>query len=267
MIIYRIFESYGEKDIKTYFEELIEKDYLISFKIHFILKYRELYPSISDKFYEIYQGLYFINIFYNNIFVGENNNIRIVKDDKINKYIFGKDKFILSLENNIIDYNIDNLFTKEDNEIFFEVMNKISYFYSIDQNNIKDIYNLMKYSNEEIDNQENNFILNIVEHIYQKRIFILNNFTVYKNNLINLEKQIFTLGKECLNINKNDKSINKYTINEEQKLIYNLLLNKINQNINNIYKGKFNLYPVGSTTEFINSNNSDIDLYLDISQI
>ena len=267
LIIYRFCKEYQEDNTKTYFKELLVNDYLISFKIHFILKYRELYPSIIDKFFEIYQGLYFIKIFYNEIFTENNENIRIIKDNKINRYIFGKEKFILAFERNIINYNIDNLFTKEDNDIFYDVMNKISYFYSINQNKINDIYNLLKYSKEEIDYKENNFILNIVGYIYLKRVFIYNNFSEYKNSLIKLEKQIFNLGKENLNINKNSKIINKYSINEEQKLIYNSLLDKINQNINNIYKGKFNLYPVGSSTEFLNSNISDIDLYLDINQI
>ena len=94
------------------------------------------------------------------MFNGGNNNIGIIKDNAINKYIFGKDKFILSFDNIIIDYNIDNLFTKEDNEIFYEVMNKITYFYSIDLNDIKDIYKLIKYSMEEINGIEDNFILN-----------------------------------------------------------------------------------------------------------
>ena len=267
LIIYRIFEGYPDNKIKIYYEKLLEKDYLISFKIHFILKYRELYPSVSNKFNELYQGLYFIHVFYNEMFNGGNNNIGIIKDNTINKYIFGKDKFILSFDNIIIDYNIDNLFTKEDNEIFYEVMNKITYFYSIDLNDIKDIYKLIKYSMEEINGIEDNFILNLVKHIYQKKKYIFNNFTEYKKNLIKLENQIFILGKETLSINKDIKIINKYSINEEQKLIFNKLLTKINQNINDIYKGKFNLYPVGSTTEFLNSNISDIDLYLDINQI
>ena len=141
------------------------------------------------------------------MFNGGNNNIGIIKDNAINKYIFGKDKFILSFDNIIIDYNIDNLFTKEDNEIFYEVMNKITYFYSIDLNDIKDIYKLIKYSMEEINGIEDNFILNLVKHIYQKKKYIFNNFTEYKKNLIKLENQIFILGKETLSINKDIKII------------------------------------------------------------
>ena len=267
LIINRILEKYSEKKKISYFEELSEKDYLISFKIHFILKYRELYSSISNDFDEIFKGLYFVKIFYKEMMSKENNNIGIIKDNEINEYIFGKEKFILSFEKNNCDYNIDNLFNKEDNEIFDEVMNKISHFYSINFNNINDIYNLIKYSTEEIYDKENNFILNIVELIYQKRKYIFNNFSGYKNNLINLENQIFNLGKETLNISKEITIINKFSINEEQKMIYNSLLKKINQNINPIYKGKFNLYPVGSSTEFLNSNTSDIDLYLDLRLI
>ena len=267
LIIYRIFEAYPEEKIKNYFKELLEKDYLISFKIHFILKYKELYPFISNNFNEIFQGLYFINIFYKELLIGDNNNIEIIKYNQNNEYIFGKEKFILSLENTLRDYSIENLFSEEDNKIFDEVMNKISHFYSINLNNINDIYNLIKYSTEDINGKEYNFILNIVELEYQKRKLIFNNFSQYKTNLIKLEKQIFNLSKETLNINKDSKIINKYSINKEQKLIYNSIMNNINRNINPIYIGKFNLYPVGSTTEFLNTNNSDIDLYLDISLI
>ena len=267
LVIYKIFESSPEKKIKTYFEELLEKDYLISFKIHFILKYRELYSSISNNFDELFKGLYFINIFYKEMLTGINNNIGIMKDNTINEYIFGKEKFILSFEKNISNHNIDDLFTKEDNILFNEVLNKISHFYSINLNDTKNIYNLIKYSSEDIYGKENDFILNIVEHLYQKRICIFNNFSQYKKNLINLEKQIFDLGKKTLNINKDSTIIDKFSINEEQKLIFNSLLNNINQYINPIYKGKFNLYPVGSTIEFLNANISDIDLYLDIHLI
>ena len=267
LIIYRIFESYPEEEIKTYFKELLEKEYLIAFKIHFILKYKELYSSISNNFNEIFQGLYFINIFYNELLTGDNNNIGIIKDNKINEYIFGKEKFILSLENDISHYNIENLFSEEDNIIFNEVMNKISHFYSINLNNIKHIDNFIKYSTEDINGKEYNFILNIVELTYQKRKLILNNFSLYKNNLIKLEKQIFNLSKESLNINKDNTIINKFSINEEQKLISNSIINNINKNINPIYLGKFKLYPIGSAAEFLNVDNSDIDLYLDISQI
>ena len=105
LIINRILEKYSEKKKINYFEELSEKDYLISFKIHFILKYRELYSSISNNFDEIFKGLYFIKIFYKEMLTQDNNITGIIKDNKINEYIFGKEKFILSFEKNICDYN------------------------------------------------------------------------------------------------------------------------------------------------------------------
>ena len=266
LIILRAIKDYPDNKVKQYFGGLLKEEYLISFKIHFILKNKEFYNAISEDFNEIYHGFNFISIFYNEILNEITNDIRIIKDDKIGKYIFGKNKFILSFDN-IYKYNIDILFTKEDNAIYRNVMDKICHFYSINQYNSNDINDLIYNSSNKIGNKESNFILNIVELIFKKSIFINNNFVQYQNNLKKLESQIFDLGKKTLNINKRNKTIYQYSINEEQKFIFLSLLNKINQNIYQKYKGKFHLYPIGSMTEFLCINNSDIDLYLDIEQI
>ena len=266
LIIFRALKDYPDNKVKQYFGALLKEEYLISFKIHFILENKEFYNAISEDFIEIYHSFNFINIFYNEIFNKRTNDMRIIKDNKIGEYIFGKNNFILSF-NKIYKFNIDTLFTKEDNEIYKEVMDKICYFYSIDKYNSNDINDLIYSSTNKIGNKESNFIMNIVEFVCKKRDFINNNFIQYQNNLKKLETQIFDLGKKALNINKSNKSIYQYSINEEQKFIYLSLLNKINKNINQKYKGQFHLYPIGSMTEFLCINNSDIDLYLDINKI
>ena len=265
LIISRILKDSPEKKVKKYFEDILEKEYLISFKIHFILKYKQLFVPNYD-FFEIYEELYFINKFYNEIFNGDHHNVRLVEDNKINKNKIKENRFIFSFYK-ITNYNIDNLFTIEDNTIYSEVINKICNFYSSDLNNINDMNDLIYDSTKKIGNKESNFILDIVEHIYQKRNFIFNNFSEYKKNLLNLEKQIFFLGKTSLSDDKNSKKLYKYSINDYQRLVFSSLINKINQNINNVFKGKFNLYPIGSVTQLLPSNNSDLDMYLDIRQI
>ena len=110
------------------------------------------------------------------------------------KYVFGKDKFVLSDYN--YDFNINSLFLAKDNEIYAEVMKKIEYFYQIDKYNSNCINDLIYYSSNKYGNNEDNFLLNLVEHEIEKINYIYNNFDTYKNNLIKIEKQIYELGKK-----------------------------------------------------------------------
>ena len=251
---------------KSFFDKLLEKEYLISFKLHFILEHQEFYNSISDDFIEIYNGLLFIKIFYDGIFKeNESNENKIIKWEN-DKYVFGKDKFVLS---NYYNFDINSLFLEKDNQIYSEVMKKIEYFYQIDKYNSNSINDLIYYSSNKYGNKESNFILNLVEHETEKINFIYNNFDKYKNNLIKIEEQIYMFGKTTLNLNeRNDnKSIFRYTINEEQKNVFKDLLSDINYKICSKYKGKFQFYPYGSVTQFLGGKSSDIDIYLDIKDI
>ena len=262
LVIVRNLRNYNKN-----FNDILMKDYLISFKIHFILEHQEFYSAISDDFIEVFNGLNFINVFYNGIFNKNNNNETYIiqKDEEINKYIFGKDKFVLSLEK-ICDFKIDNLFTERDNLIYKEVMKKLEHFYSIKQFNSNDINDLIYYSTNKYGNKESNFVINLVEHINEKIKYIYDNFNNYKNNLKNIEKYIFNLAKDNLNLNnQKEEKIFKYSINEIQKRVFNSLLEEINNLIDVKYKGKFQLYPYGSITQFLGGKNSDIDLYLNIN--
>ena len=252
---------------KSLFDNLLEKEYIISFKIHFILEHQEFYNSISNDFIEIYNGLLFIKVFYDGIFMeNESKENKLIKREN-DIYVFGKDKFVLSNYNNNIDIN--SLFLAKDNEIYAEVMKKIEYFYQIDKYNSNCINDLIYYSSNRYGNNESNFLLNLVEHETEKINYIYNNFDNYKSNLINIEGQIYNFGKEILNIyeENGNKSIFRYTINEEQKKVFEDLLYLINYNINPNYKGKFQLYPYGSVTQFLGGQSSDIDIYLDIKNI
>ena len=266
LVISRCLRNCCKENDKYFFDKLLEKEYLVSFKIHFILKHQEFYKYISDDFIQIYHGLKFIYVFYNEIFCESQKDIRIMKDEITGKYIFGKDKFILSFDSNC-DFDIEILFSKNDNNIYREVMEKIQHFYSINQFNSNDINDLIYYSSSKIANKESNFILNVVEHVCEKKFYIFYNFEKYKNNLKILEKQIFELGKNTLNLKKVKEKIENYSISIPYKLVFDNLLEKIKENVNKEYKDKFSLYPYGSITQFLGGSKSDIDIYLDITQM
>ena len=267
LTISRNLRKYCSQYSKLFFDELLEKEYLISFKIHFILKYQEYYHAISDDFIEVYHGLQFINKFYSEIFSENNNqNNRIIKNDEIGKYVFGKDRFILSFDKNS-NFDVNDLFEEKDNNIFKEVFDKIQHFYSISEFNPIDINDLINYSTNKFGNNESNFILFVAEHVCEKNEFIHKNFQKYKSNLKKIEEQIFYLGKKTININKYKTIIDRFSINDMQKYVFTSLLKFIDKNIDPFYIGKYNLYPYGSITEFLGGKTSDIDIYLDIRQI
>jgi len=223
LIIARCLRKNSKGEEKIFFDDLLRREFFISFKLHFILEHQELYNSISDDFIELYNGLHFINVFYNEIFCENNEKKRIMKNNNINKYVFGKQNFVLSLDKRS-NFDIDILFSEDDNKIYKKTLNIIEYFYNIENFNYNDIINLIYYSTIKIGNKETNFIINIVRHVCEKRKYIYKHFNNYKNCLINLEKKIFSLGQDSLNYNQSQ--IYQYSINEKQKKVfYSLLTN------------------------------------------
>jgi len=262
LTITRNFRKFS-KDSK-FFDDLLAKEYLISFKIRFILEHQEFYSEISKDIIGVYNGLLFINIFYNDIFGkdGGKKEFNIIKKDyKAGKYIFGDNKFELTIDRNC-DFNIDKLFSDEDNLLYKKVMEKISYFYSINQFELIDINDLIYFSTTRIVDKESNFIINLLEHISEKEKYIYNNFENYKKNLQKLEECIYNLGVETLNLNKKDNQIKKYVINDSQKIVFNSLIKDIKDNMASKLWEKFGLYPYGSVTQFLGGKASDIDVYL-----
>ena len=252
-------------DDSKFFDDLLAKEYLISFKIKFILEHQEFYSEISKDIIGVYNGLLFINIFYNEIFgkgKGKNEYNIIKKDNKTGKYIFGDTKFELTIDRNC-DFNINRLFSEKDNLVYKKVMENLSHFYSINQAELIDINALINFSTSKIFNKESNFIINLVEDICAKEKYIYNNFENYKNNLQKLEECIYNLGIENLNLQKSKTQIKSFAINDTQRKVFDSLIKDIKENIypNNIFD-KFGLYPYGSITQFLGGQKSDIDIYL-----
>ena len=103
-------------------------------------------------------------------------------------------------------------------------MKKLEFFYNIDKYSSIDIYNLINYSTNKQDNPDNNFILNLVELEQMKIEYIYNDINKYKKSLISLEKDIFRMGKESLNLNNSFENISEFFINQAQKKVFDSLL-------------------------------------------
>ena len=266
LVILRNLRKYDKNGYyKEYFKKILEKEFMISYKLNFILRHIEFYDSCINRddgsnFPIIYNGLYFIKIFYDEIF----SEIKLIHMGNDN-YIFNGVELSLNKE---CDYDIKKLFQEKDEIIYNNVMKKIEYFYHIDKFYFSiDIYNLINYSNNKFQSPEYNFIFNLVQLETIKLDYIYNNFAQYKNNLLSLENDIYNIGKENLNLPNNMKIIAQYSINQAKKQVFESLLLNIKRNISkdkDILKW-FELYPYGSVTEFLGSKDSDIDIYLNIT--
>ena len=234
--------------------------YQIVFKLKFFLEnYDILYrDKIEMNYKDIYNILLGLRKFYINGYG--------------NKFCLGDDEIGSDNDN---EFDLD-LFTPEENNVYKELHNNISKFYNLRKN-----IDLVSGYAKELKNFE--FPFAIVELIQLKNNLIKNNFETYKNNLINIEKKIFQIGYESLfpnnnniiiNSNKifwaqslspiNNNIISKYTLNANFKYVFNSLNCFLQSKLNNY---KFQLYPYGSSTEFLSDKESDIDLFLDISKI
>ena len=234
----------------------------IAFKIKFILKnYNSLYVNRLEENYDsIFWTLCQINNFYNKVYKN-----RIIDDD--DGYDNGKGMHFdfNSIKNNNSDNNkmsdLDILFSKEENKLYDNFFRSINKFYKI--NNVIDL--ISGYA-KELKNYE--FCFNLIELLNFKNDFIKNNFKQYKDNLIRIERFIYGLGRQSLfpvNIyNMSIYTISYFTINPYFKSVFYSLNTFLHEKL---YSYKFKLYPYGSVTEFLSDQESDIDLFLDISEI
>ena len=221
--------------------------YQIAFKIKFILdNYLSLYSKIIDlKFDVLYNILLRLKKFYIH---GYNN--KFGEDDGVNN-------------NNELDMD---LFSSEEKDVYDELYKNIQHFYCVKKN-----IDLVSGYAKELKIFE--FPFNMIELIQIKNNLIKNDFQTYKNNLINIEKRIYKKGYESLFPNIIDINtfissppsvISNYSINENFKNVFHSLDSYLHKKLFNY---NFKLYPYGSSTEFLSDKDSDIDIFLDISQI
>ena len=231
--------------------------YQISFKLKFILKnYNELYAShLGYNFEYVFKTLNLFKKFYTNVY-----HNKLIIDEKINyiKIYFDEKKNNCELIRNC-NTNLDILLSNEDNKIYDKLIANINMFYTI-----KNSINLISGYSKELKNYE--FPFNIIELINFKNELIAKNFQKYKLNLINIEKYIYYLGCESLFPNRNiikRNNISFYSINSHLKNVVTYLDIFLHKKLH----FNFKLYPYGSATEFLSDKESDIDLFLDISEI
>ena len=222
--------------------------YQIAFKIKFLLdNYLSLY---SDKINLKYEDLYNILLRLKKFYIHGYNNKFSENDD-------------ITDDNNELELD---LFSNEEKNVYNELYKNIAQFYSLKKN-----IDLVSGYAKELKNFE--FPFNMIELIQIKNNLIKNDFQIYKSNLINIEKRIYKKGYESLFPNIIDINtfissppsiISFYSINENLKNAFyslDLYLHK------KLFNYNFKLYPYGSSTEFLSDKDSDIDLFLDTSQI
>jgi hypothetical protein len=253
----------------NYTDEFLGK---ISFKIKFILSnYNSLYANrLGLNYGSIYWTLYQIKNFYNKVYKN-----RIIDDDGYNNgnndgIERGGRTNVIQLYFNSINNNnkfsekkidLDILFSQDENKLYNNFFRSINKFYKIDN-----VIDLISGYSKELKNYE--FCFNLIELLNFKNDFIKNNFKKYKDNLIRIERFIYGLGRQSLfpiNIyNMSKYSISYFTINPYFKSVFYSLNTFLHEKL---YSYKFKLYPYGSVTEFLSDQESDIDLFLDISEI
>ena len=269
LIIYRIFRYKSDKTLKNWNSYYFD---VIAFKIRFILENKELYFSSSlishNDYSEIYDGLYLIKIFYSSVLKHGIKDPFIFDKKVINEdLIFCFDDYML-IDKEDVCYNEEILFNDRDNYIYKQIMEKIEYFYKLE-----DISDLMKFFNYSTLNSENsNFVFNMIELITRKYKYINNNFKTFQRNLILLEKEIYKIGKdsgifgEYLE-DKDKQEVKKYKLDKKKSYIFKRVKEIISKNFDEKFKDKYSIYPIGSSTHFLGGNNSDLDTYLDLTKL
>ena len=265
LLIYKIFGSKNNKNKKKFDDRYYLKDfYFISFKIYFIVTHQQYYECITNDFFNIYERLLFMKKFYKESLVNKVQNPYIItKIKKIQKkenelgYIYNGYKL-----GELKNINIDELFDEDELKLNKEIFETLKHFYKIDEEKGIDI--IHNSNIPEFDDKNYNFVTNLVDLKYSKKIN-LKNFDKMKNNIINLEKNIHRLSSHLF-----CKEGNSFLINKNIRAIYNSLIKELKTEAN---MAKLEFYPVGSTAEFLyfedrkNVLNDDLNIYMDIHKL
>ena len=221
------------------------------FFIQFILRNYLIFnlKNINNIFYIFY----FFKQFFSDFNINFKNNFIIEEKNKNFFYQTNNEILFLNFEQNQKKIEIKDLFSQNEINFYFNIINKISHFY---QFNSKNLLNFENFYNIK-------FLENQIELFYYKQKFITNNKKKYIKNLIQLETDLI---KIHVNNEKN------YNIDPEKKNIFNDFKNKLfsyfqkeNYNYNYYKNNQFNLFPYGSITQFVDNNKSDLDIYLKLN--
>ena len=241
--------------------------------IKYWYKYKDFQQLISEK--DKIQTK--INIYTDEDLKEKEKNEKNLENEDIEEPEIGEDSLSSSyhevdkiLKNNLIKFIPEKYF-----KIYSEVLKKINNFYRIpypinslvNYDNFKFTFNIIdlvlfyeKYNGNNENETEKNKKINIIRK--------------YTENLCKLEKDIFEYYKKSTLdyvIKDGDKNLIGYKINEKMKEVFNDLKIHLNNNLRKSFKYYndyiINYIPFGSVTQFLNGENGDIDLFLDIKRI
>lgn len=249
-LLYKLFKNKNYNKVEDFINKLLFKLQLILYTIYYQSNnypYNLVHDCLMNK--KLLNSLYnkekfndFIHVEYN--YDGDGNNNFYWNEFSLTKPSLSK----------IHNLKTNDLFSYEQRKLYNYCFYQLKYFYSYD---IKSIIACRNGGNDL------KFLLNFYEGVsyidnYKRKI----SFQKYKNILSNLEYEIFNLVKENYNINnKKSEKLYRYKMYNNFKIIFNEINLKFHENFKNY---NFTLYPYGSITKFNGSNNSDLDIYLQI---
>ena len=279
LAIYKEFLIYKNKE-KSYvnlnLDNIMEKVYYY-FIINF-LTYEDVFEN-GKKFYEFLYVKYLLENKYNFIELIKNKeNIKkeiiIYSEEELKNRAKTEEKLKNddfeefdnieeedSIQNILLMDNLKKIIPEQYIKLYFEIQQNISNFYIIPFP-----VNIL------VNNENIYFTFNIIDMILFYRTYTSEKdwIITYKNNLKNLEKDIFNYYIESTSEYVDIKDKNKlvgYNINERMKNAYVKLKNYL---IKELYKNeKYKKYeiqfiPFGSVTQFLSGKSGDIDLFLNI---
>ena len=219
----------------------------ISFILIYIVSQGSTEPE--EKYTNCFYDLYIIKVFLSNYQSTFKDTISLKEDS----FYFGNKRILKKEEIETKDY-IKLLF--DDSEINQSDLTKkrIQYFYSFD--------NAFKF--QEINSNNISFMLrnNELEYFKNTILFNMNNHTgsSFKQNLIELEDELFNNARPKLGCASSD-ILDSFEIPSNIRDKFNQLEQELHSRFRDYY---FNLYPFGSITQFLNVDNSDLDIYLEV---
>lgn len=225
---------------KTNLNQVIIHKIIISLII--LIKNYHIIPSITDSF-QLFKDLCIMKNFYKNLKkkVDEFSINQFHNNNSINDFLSDK------------DWTFMELFNPEDIEIYQKIINNIGKLYDINEKNeillINSKVNLK-------------FLSSIIDLYFFKQKKIIDSKPHYKKNLIKLEREIISYSK--MYFDKECNIFDKFIINPEIKQIFDSLYSLLKTEFRDY---DFSLYPFGSITQFLSSNSSDLDIYLDTSKL
>ena len=223
----------------------------IGFFIFLTLKNIQYISNLKSKSKEIIFNLYCLKEFY--ISYNQPMNKYILLNEE--KNIFTFNNFNLNKKDiDINKLNVDGLFIKSQLNLFNQTLISVSNFYNLNKEK-----KLLLITEKQ---QQKNFGSRILYLKYFKDLLIKQNPKKYLKTLFKLEKNILKYTSE--NFVLMSYKITELFLPSQIKDIYEDFTGILNYYF---YDYNYKLFPYGSVTEFLSSKNSDLDIYLDISDI